>query len=71
MTPSADAVPSLPTQRAFVVQFSAQTHVELGQFTGRIEHVVTGHARRFQTLDDLVASLVQMLVDLGTIPPEE
>jgi hypothetical protein len=53
-----------------VVQFSAQTNVELAQFTGRIEHVVTGHARRFQSLDDLVAGLVQMLGALGTLPPE-
>jgi hypothetical protein len=55
----------LPAQRAFVVQFTAQTNVERGQFAGRVEHVVSGHARRFQTLEELVACLVQMLVTLG------
>jgi hypothetical protein len=60
----------LPARRAFVVQFSAQTQVELGRFAGRVEHVVSGHARRFQTLDELVGCLVQMLVTLGTTPPE-
>jgi hypothetical protein len=32
--------------------------------------VVSGHARRFQTLEELVGSLVQMLATLGTLPPE-
>jgi hypothetical protein len=64
MTPSAEAARLLPPQRAFVVQFSAQTNVALGWFAGRVEHVVSGHARRFQTLEELVGSLVQMLVTL-------
>jgi len=70
MTPSAEAVRPLPAQRAFVVQFSAQTQVELGRFAGRVEHVVSGHARRFQTLDELVGCLVQMLITLGPPSPE-
>jgi hypothetical protein len=70
MISSAEAARPLPAQRAFVVQFSAQTNVELGRFAGRVEHVVSGHARRFQTLEELVGSLVQMLVTLGTLPPE-
>ncbi|MGH8071259.1 MAG: hypothetical protein ACRERE_39725 [Candidatus Entotheonellia bacterium] len=65
MTPSAETARPLPAQRAFVVQFSAQTNVELGQFAGRVEHVVSGYARHFQALDELLASLVQMLVTLG------
>ena len=70
MTPSAEAARPLPAQRAFVVQFSAQTNVELGRFASRIEHVVSGHARRFQSLEELVASLVQMLTTLGATPAE-
>jgi hypothetical protein len=70
MTLSAETARPLPTQRAFVVQFSAQTNVALGQFAGRVEHVVSGHARHFQTLEELVGCLVQMLVTLGTLPPE-
>ena len=71
MTLSVEAARSLPAQRAFVVQFTAQTDVELGRFAGRVEHVVSGHAKRFQTMEELVACLVQMLVTLGTSPPEE
>ena len=70
MTPSAAAARPLPSQRAFVVQFSAQTNVEPGRFAGRVEHVVSEHARRFQTLEELVGCLVQMLVTLGTTSPE-
>jgi hypothetical protein len=70
MTPSAEEARPLPVQRAFVVQFGAQTNVELGRFAGRVEHVVSGHARRFQNLEELVGCLVQMLVTLGTTPPE-
>jgi hypothetical protein len=70
MTLAAETARPLPAQRAFVVQFSAQTQVDLGRFAGRIEHVVSGHARRFETLDELLACLVQMLVTLGTTPPE-
>ena len=70
MTLAVEVARPLPARRAFVVQFSAQTQVELGWFAGRVEHVVSGHARRFQTLEELVGCLVQMLVALGTSPPE-
>jgi hypothetical protein len=70
MTPSTEAARPLPAQRAFVVQFSAQTNVKLGRFAGRVERVVSGHARRFQTLEEFVGSLVQMLTTLGATPAE-
>jgi hypothetical protein len=71
MTLSADAERPFPARRAFVVQFSAQANVAMDKFAGRIEHVVTGHVRRFQTLEELLVGLVQMLDALGTTPPEE
>ena len=55
MIPAAEAARPLPARRAFVVQFSAQTQVPLDRFTGRVEHVMSGHARRFQTLGELLA----------------
>jgi hypothetical protein len=70
MTLSTEAARPLPVQRAFVVQFGAQTDVALGHFEGRVEHVVSGHARRFQTLEEFVGSLVQMLTTLGATPAE-
>jgi hypothetical protein len=32
--------PSLPANRAFVVQLHAEAHVEHGEFRGRVEHLV-------------------------------
>jgi hypothetical protein len=55
MIPAAEAARPLPTQRAFVVQSSAQTQVELSRFTGRDEPMVSGHLRRFQTLGERLA----------------
>jgi hypothetical protein len=37
------------------VQCRAQTQVELGLFAGRVEHIMSEHARRFQTLDEFLA----------------
>jgi hypothetical protein len=70
MTPSAETARRLPARHGFVVQFSAQTNVELGRFAGCVEHVVSGHAKHFQTLEELVGNLVQMLAALGVIPAE-
>jgi hypothetical protein len=56
--------PTLPTQLAFVVQFAAETAVEGGRFVGRVEHVVSGQAQRFHTLEELLAWLTQMLTAL-------
>jgi hypothetical protein len=48
MTRVAEAVRPWPARRAFVMQFSAQTQIELRWFAGRVEHIMPGHARRFQ-----------------------
>ena len=61
--------PPLPTQFAFVVQFAAETEAGPGRFVGRVEHVVSGHAQRFHTLEELWAWMTQMLTALRP-PPE-
>jgi len=61
--------PPLPTQLAFVVQFAAETEAGQGRFVGRVEHVVSGHAQRFHTLEELLAWITQMLTAL--CPPPE
>jgi hypothetical protein len=58
----------LPTRLAFVVQFAAETAVEQGRFVGGVEHVVSGQAQRFHTLEELLAWLTQMLTALPTTP---
>jgi hypothetical protein len=67
---TADRVPLFPTERAFVVQFRAEATVEQGCYEGRIEHVVSGQARRFHTLEELLAFMVQVLTALHTAPEE-
>jgi hypothetical protein len=52
---------SLSPQRAFVVQFHADTDLEGGHCTGRVEHVVSGHATHFQSFDDLLAFITHIL----------
>ena len=59
------AGPTLPTQLAFVVQFAAEAAAEHGGFVGRVEHVVSGQAQRFHTLEELVAFLTRVLRTLA------
>lgn len=53
--------PSLPAKRAFVVQIHADAKVEQGQWQGRVEHVVSYQATRFQSLEELLAFIVKVL----------
>ena len=69
----ADAQP-LPVQRAFVVQVHAAAQVAQGQLFGRVEHVVSGQAVHFATLDELLAFMVRVLAELDakvTEAPED
>jgi len=67
---AAERSPLSPHQ-AFVVQFRAETAVEQGRFVGRVEHVVTGQATHFQSLEELVAFIGRVLTQVRTKPPEE
>jgi hypothetical protein len=53
--------PSLPVRRAFVVQFRTEADLKQGKFTGRVEHVVSGQATRFHSLEELLTFLAQVL----------
>ena len=53
--------PPLPPHHAFVVQFRIDTQIEAGCMTGRVEHVITGNATHFQSLDALLAFMTRML----------
>jgi hypothetical protein len=54
----------LPVQRAFVVQLHATAMVAPGQLTGRVEHVLSGQATHFQSLDELLAFMARVLAAL-------
>ena len=53
--------PSLSTDHAFVVQFRSQTDVARLRCEGRVEHVVSGQATHFQSLEELVAFMARVL----------
>ena len=63
--------PSLPTNHAFVVQFRAETELARGQCVGRVEHVVSGQATHFASLEELLAFIARVLTQVRTEPPEE
>ena len=50
----------LAVTRAFVVQFQADTAVEQGRLAGRVEHVVSGQAIAFQSLEMLLAFIAKI-----------
>jgi len=56
--------PSLPANKAFVVQLHADARVEQGEFRGRVEHVVSYKARHFHSLEELTAFIVQTITTL-------
>jgi hypothetical protein len=61
--------PSLPSQRAFVVQLHAEARPDHGQWDGRVEHIDSYQAVRFQSLEELVAFMVRCIN--ATPEPEE
>jgi hypothetical protein len=50
--------PSLPTQRAFVVQLHAESQIAKGQCKGRVEHIVSGRSTHFSSMKALKALVV-------------
>jgi hypothetical protein len=56
--------PSLPTNRAFVVQFRAQPTDAAPAYTGRVEHLESGQVARFQSTEELLAFMIRVLTDV-------
>jgi hypothetical protein len=46
---------------AFVIQLRPETDIEAGRFEGRVEHIASTRATRFQSLDDLLGFIAGML----------
>ena len=55
--------PSLPTNRAFVVQFRAQSS-GASRYEGRVEHVVSHQVARFHSLEELLAFMIRVLAEV-------
>ena len=52
---------TLRPEHAFVVQFGPATQVEAGQVEGRVEHLVSRQATRFQSLEALLGFISRVL----------
>jgi hypothetical protein len=52
---------TLRPEHAFVVQFGPATQVDTGQVDGRVEHLVSRQATRFQSLEALLAFISRVL----------
>ena len=61
MKPPLERQPPFAPEQAFVVQFGRETAVEAGRLVGRVEHVVSRKAARFESLDALVAFMTAVL----------
>ena len=58
--------PSLPSNRAFVVQLRWDADVEHGDVRGRIEHLNSMQATRFESVEELVAFIARVVAALPT-----
>jgi hypothetical protein len=57
-------IPALPAWKAFVVQFSREAENQRGTFTGRVEHLSSGRRARFDSPQQLLDVLDQLLDEL-------
>jgi len=58
----------LSPYRAFVVQFRKETEVARGRVSGRVEHVVSGQATHFASLEELLTFIGQVLAAVRASP---
>ncbi len=63
------SAPTLPSNRAFVVQFHTATRQTHEQYAGRIEHLVSGQATHFESWEQLQGFIEQMLMQVSEKPP--
>jgi hypothetical protein len=66
LTPPGEAPESperspLSPRRAFVVQFREAMEGTQSHFAGRVEHIVSGHAARFHSPEELLAFFTTIL----------
>jgi hypothetical protein len=64
----AQSSPSLPTNRAFVVQFRAQPTDAVLSWEGRVEHLSSGQVLRFHSPEELLTFLARVLTEVLESP---
>jgi hypothetical protein len=57
--------PAFPAWRAFVVQFTRASEGLPETFSGRVEHLSSGRRARFESPEELVATLRRLLDELS------
>ena len=55
---------------AFVIQFQAETDIKQGQFEGRIEHIASSQTTQFQSLDEFLSFVSQVMTQVRAQPQE-
>ena len=63
--------PTLPSWKAFVIQLSQETTPESGVFTGRVEHLGSGHRERFASGKELLSAVMHLLRELEAPSTDE
>jgi len=58
-----------PPQWVFVVQFHTETSIPEGHLDGRVEHVVSGQATHFHSLEELLEFMGRVLTTVSVQPP--
>ena len=53
--------PSLPSNRAFVIQLRGDIDVEHGECRGRVEHLVSAQATHFNSIEELMTFIVRIV----------
>lgn len=61
----------LPPERAFVVQFYADTMPDTTHMAGRVEHVVSGQVGHFHSLASLLSFITGRLIERDTVGDTE
>jgi hypothetical protein len=61
MIENAQAMDSLPADRAFIIQFRSTASDGSARFQGRVEHLVSGQAECFLSREELWQVLEQLL----------
>jgi hypothetical protein len=51
------------SRAAFVIQFREGTDIEAGRVEGKVEHIASFKATRFQSFDELLAFVARILAE--------
>ncbi len=68
MPQDAEGPAPLSVHRAFVVHFRMNSDVAHGRCAGRVEHVVSGQAAHFDSLEELLAFIARVLSTVRAPP---